>query len=274
MTGFEQSVPRNGAAFKLGGQLAVVTGAAEGIGAAIARALVAEGTDLAAVDIKPVDLAALSAGKVSPEQRLKAYVCDVTSSEQVAATCAALLADLGAVAILVNNAGGSGTEPCDDIATMADKDWDYVLSLSLSSSMRFIRGLVSSMRSRRYGRIVNISSTLKDGVFGPVGTMRGRIPYVTAKMALIGLTLQLAKDLGPEGITVNAVAPGLTLPGPNAKITLRYNALPPDDKRRLTGNIPAGRPASGEDVANAVRFLCLPESGYLSGQTVCVDGGA
>ena len=255
---------------RLQGQLAVVTGAAEGIGAAIARALVNAGADLAAVDVRPVDLAALGA---APEQRLQAFACDVTSSVEVAETCRAILKALGPVSILVNNAGGGGNEPCDNIETLTDDQWEHVLSLNLSATMRFCRGVVGSMRAARHGRIVNISSTLRNGFHGAVGTMRGRLPYITAKMALVGLTRQLANDLGAGGITANIVSPGLTLPGPDAKITLRYNALPAEEKHRLTGHIPAGRPATGEDVANAVLFLALPASGYISGQTIDVSGG-
>lgn len=255
----------------LRGQLAVVTGAAEGIGAAIARGLVAAGAYLAAVDVKPVDLAALGA---APEQRLRAFACDVTSSAQVAETCRAIAAAMGPVAILVNNAGGGGDEPGDDVETLTDAQWEHVLSLNLSAAMRFCRGLVGGMRAARHGRIVNISSTLRNGFHGPVGTMRGRLPYITAKMALVGLTRQLANDLGGAGITANVVAPGLTLPGPEAKITRRYNALSPEERHRLTGPIPAGRPATGEDIANAVLFLAQPSSGHVNGQVIDVSGGA
>ncbi|WP_338664537.1 SDR family NAD(P)-dependent oxidoreductase [Pararoseomonas sp. SCSIO 73927] len=253
----------------LHGRLAVVTGAAEGIGAVIARALAAAGANLAAVDVRPVDLSRL----VAPGQRAQAFACDVTSSPQVAETCRAILDTMGPVSILVNNAGGGGDEPGDNIETLTDEQWEHVLSLNLSAAMRFCRGLVGSMRAARQGRIINISSTLRNGFHGPVGTMRGRLPYITAKMALVGLTRQLANDLGADGITANIVSPGLTLPGPEAKITRRYNALPPEEKHRLTGHIPAGRPATGEDVANAVLFLSLPSSAYVSGQTIDVSGG-
>ena len=254
----------------LQGQLAVVTGAAAGIGAVIARAMLDAGADLAAVDVRPVDIASLGA---APGQRVRAFTCDVTSSAEVAETCREILEVLGPVSILVNNAGGGGNEPGDNIETLTDGQWEHVLSLNLSSAMRFCRGLVGSMRAARHGRIVNISSTLRNGFHGPVGTMRGRLPYITAKMALVGLTRQLANDLGVDGITVNVVAPGLTLPGPDAKITLRYNTLSPEEKHRLTGHIPAGRPATGEDIANAVLFLALPSSDYISGQTIDVSGG-
>lgn len=260
--------------FPLEGLVALVTGAADGIGNAVARGLVSAGASLAAVDIKEVDIEALrTACAARADQRIAAWRCDVTSSPEVAATCAAIAADLGPVALLVNNAGGSGTVRIQDVEDMTDEVWDHVLSLNLTSGMRFCRALVGAMKAQGFGRIVNISSTLKDGVFGPVGTLGGRLPYITAKSALIGFTRQLAKDLGPFGITVNAVAPGLTLPGPEARITKKFAALPEEDRRRLTADIPAGRLASGEDMANAVSFLCAPASAHINGQVIAVDGG-
>ncbi|MEO3388517.1 SDR family NAD(P)-dependent oxidoreductase [Mesorhizobium sp. CAU 1741] len=255
------------------GKLAVVTGAAEGIGAAISRALWEAGADIAAIDVKPVEEVRLTGGQAQDGQRFRSYLCDATASDEVRAVCARLQADLGPAAILVNNVGGGGNEPGDDVETITDEQWEFVLSLTLSSGMRFTRGLVGGMKAQGYGRIVNISSSLKDGVFGSVGTVRGRLPYVTCKTAVVGLTQQLANDLGPFGITVNCVSPGLTLPGADARITLRYNALPAEEQQKLHGHIPLGRLASGEDIANAVRFLATEESGYISGQTITVSGG-
>lgn len=255
------------------GRVAVVTGAAEGIGAAISQALWAGGADLAAVDLKPVDMARITQGRGRPGQRFFGYECDATSSGQVAETCRLIEQDLGACSILVNNVGGGGSEPGDDVETISDEQWEFVVSLTLSSGMRFCRGLVGGMKARNYGRIINISSSLKDGVFGAVGTVRGRLPYVTCKMAVIGLTQQLANDLGPFGISVNAVSPGLTLPGEDARITQRFRSLPPEEQARMYSHIPAGRLATGEDIANAVCFLATEDSGYISGQTITVAGG-
>jgi len=255
------------------GKVAVVTGAAEGIGAAISRALWDAGADLAAIDIKPVERERLTGGRQGTGQRFRSYHCDATSSDQVRTVCAQVQEDFGPAAILVNNVGGGGTEPGDDVETISDEQWEFVLSLTLSSGMRFTRGLVGGMKAQGYGRIINISSSLREGVFGSVGTVRGRLPYVTCKMAVVGLTQQLANDLGPFGITVNCVSPGLTLPGEDARITQRFRSLPPEEQQKLYAHIPLGRLASGEDIANAVRFLATEESGYVSGQTITVAGG-
>jgi len=257
----------------LQGQVAVVTGAAEGIGAAIARALVAAGVDLAALDVKPIDCR-VSYPRAASQQNIRAWQCDATSSPAVAAACAEIEASLGPVSILVNNVGGSGPVSIEQIEDMTDEAWNHVLSLSLTSIMRFSRAFVGGMKSRRYGRIVNVSSTLKSGFFGPVGTLGARLPYVAAKSAIDGLTRQLAKDLGPFGITVNALAPGLTFPGEDSRIAKRYRTLSPEAQKSLTAHIPAGRAASGEDMANMALFLASPASGYVSGQIIAVDGGA
>ncbi|MFM0700674.1 SDR family NAD(P)-dependent oxidoreductase [Paraburkholderia sediminicola] len=254
------------------GQTVVVTGAAGGIGAAIARGFLAQGANVAAVDVNPVD--AVGFGALTDGQRFTPYACDVLQAEQIRETCAAIERDSGPVAVLVNNVGGGGAEPADDIETMSDDIWEHVISLNLSSAMRFTRALVGGMKSRQYGRIVNVSSSLKEGAFGPVGTLRGRLPYVTSKMALIGLTNQLSCDLGPFGITVNVLVPGLTLPGEDAKVTKRFRSLPEHEQKRMTGGTPTGRLATGEDMAHAACFLASPASGHISGEALKVSGGS
>ena len=244
--------------------IAVVTGAADGIGAAIARALAARGARVAALDIRPI----------ANSERIRGWTCDVTQSSAVRDACADIVRTLGPVSMLVNNAGGSGAVPVEQVEDLTDAVWDGVLSVNLSSIMRCCRELVPGMKERGYGRIVNVSSTLKDGLYAPLGTLGARLPYVAAKSAIVGLTKQLAKDLGGFGITVNAVAPGLTLPGENARITQRFRALGPDEQRRFAAHIPAGRPGSGDDVANAVLFLLSPASSYVSGEVLTVAGAA
>ena len=256
------------------GQLAVVTGAAGGIGAAIATGLAAGGATLALVDNRDVAVEKFMKSARRADQRLTAWRCDVTNSAEVREVCERIGAELGAVSILVNNVGGSGSHQIEHIEDLTDEAWDHVLSLNLGSIMRFCRALVPAMKERGYGRIVNVSSTVKEGMFGPPGTIGARIPYVTAKSAIVGMTKQLAKDLGPFGITVNAIAPGFTLPGEDARITRRFRALPVEDQKRLTSGIPIGRPGSGEDMANAVCFLASPSSGYVTGEIIAVAGGA
>jgi NAD(P)-dependent dehydrogenase (short-subunit alcohol dehydrogenase family) len=258
---------------ELDGQLALVTGGAAGIGAAIARHLAENGADVAIVDISVVSEDAKVKSKVRPAQRIQSWRCDVTKPAEISAVCETIRHELGDPTILINNVGGSGANAAADVESTTDEMWDHVLSLNVGSAFRFCRAIIPSMKARRYGKIVNVSSTLANGMVGAAGTVGARIPYVTAKSALIGLTKQLAKDLGSFGIAVNAIAPGFTLPDPEARITKKFNALTPEQQRPLVGNIPMGRPGSGQDMASAVGFLASPRNTYVSGQILAVDGG-
>src|SRR5262245_13280570 len=272
--------PRHGALIACGqnrmtgefeGQLAVVTGAAAGIGAAIARGLAAGGADIACVDISPIEADRLASLVARPGQRTRSFICDVTRSADVHEVCAEIRRTLGEPGVLINNVGGSGAENIVEIEDMTDEAWERTLSLNLGSIMRFCRSLVPAMKAKRYGRIVNVSSTLLHGMRG--GAVGARLPYVAAKAAIVGLTKQLAKDLGPFGIAVNAIAPGFTLPDENARITRKFRALAPEQQKPLVADIPMGRPGNGEDMAQAVCFLASPRNSYVSGQVLAVDGG-
>jgi len=254
-------------------QVALVTGGASGIGAAIVRRLAAEGAHLAIIDVAkvPDDTPAVLA--VSPAQRIKAWRCDVTKSADVSGVCRAVRHELGDPTILINNVGGSGPYNTADVEDTTDEMWDHILSLNIGSILRFCRELVPAMKTKHYGKIVNVSSTLVNGMFGSPGTVGARLPYVTAKSAIVGLTKQLAKDLAPSGIAVNAIAPGFTLPDENARITKKFRTLSPDQQRPLVAGIPMGRAGTGDEMAYAVCFLVSPGNTYVAGQILAVDGG-
>lgn len=256
----------------LKGQVAVVTGAANGIGAGIARALLRAGASLAAVDVVEGDWSALAAEAASG-QTVTGFACDVTDASAVSRACRDILDRYGAVSILVNNAGGAGPVAVQHVEDITDAIWRHVMDLNVTSVVNLCRELVPAMKAKGYGRIVNLSSQVRGGVFGPLNTVNARLPYVTAKAAIVGLTRQLAKDLAPFGITCNAVGPGLILPGPEARITRKFRELPQETQSRVMAALPMGRAGGAEDVANAVLFLASPGAGYVSGETLGITGG-
>lgn len=267
MTGLRET----SATRELSGKLAVVTGAANGIGAACARALIEGGASLVAIDIAPIDLSAL--GQPVEGASLRTYSCDVVDAAAVRSVCASIRAEMGDPDILVNNAGGSGSTPTPAVEDVTDEIWQFVMDLNVTSAMRLCREFAEGMRRKGSGRIVNMSSSVRTGVPGPLTTLAARLPYVVAKTAVVGLTIQLSKELAPFGICVNAVAPGMILPGKDARLTKKFNSLDAALQNSILGQIAMGRVGTGEEVAATVRFLSGPGSSYVSGAVVDIRGG-
>ena len=257
----------------LEGNTALITGGANGLGAAIASVFAKEGASIGLVDRDQEGLDRLQRLLSKAGVRCVASVCDVTDSAQVERATSEILKSFGKIDILVNNAGGSGSKPLLDIEDIEDSVWDHVIALNLKSAFLFSRRVIPLMRASGFGRIINMSSTLKDGLAGPLNTLNARLPYSTAKCALVGFTSQLAKDLAPFGITVNALAPGLIHADPEARITKKFQSLDDAGRKAMLSVIPAGRPGTGADVANAALFFALPASSYVTGETMLVAGG-
>lgn len=239
------------------GQVAVVTGASRGIGVEIARQLAAQRAKVACVATTLANAEATSRSIQSAEGEAAAFACDVSDFAAVEATFAAVEEQLGAVAILVNNAGITKDTL---LMRMKDDDWDRVLAVNLKGSYHCIKAAMKPMMKARYGRIVNISSVI--GLHGGAGQAN----YAASKAGLIGLTMSVAKELGSRGITCNAIAPGFIE-------TDMTTDLPEDFREYVVKNAPAGRLGTPADVAAAVLFFSSPESAYVTGQTLTVDGG-
>jgi len=255
----------------LKGRVAVITGGANGIGAAIVRRFRRDGTTVAIVDYQEPAQELLDDAEGWGAAAF--FPCDVASGPDVEQAAKAVLEKFGTVSILVNNAGGSGKILAKTPEENTDEIWHYVMDLNITSIIRFCRILLPGMRAQNFGRIVNMSSSSRHGQPGPFVTMKSHLAYVTAKGAMATLTIQLAKDLGPDGITCNAIAPGMILPDPEARITKIIMDQPPELRDMILRSIAARRFGNGDDIAAVAAFLASEEAGYVSGETIDVRGG-
>jgi 3-oxoacyl-[acyl-carrier protein] reductase len=240
--------------FDLAGRTALVTGATGGIGGEIARALHALGASVALSGTKSDKLEAL-AGELGA--RAHALRCDLADRAQVEALVPQAEAVLGQVDILVNNAGLTR----DNLfMRMKDEEWDVVLAVDLTAAFQLARAAVRGMMRRRFGRIIGVTSIV--GVTGNAGQSN----YAAAKAGMIGMSKALAQEVASRGITVNCVAPGFIA-------TAMTDAIADKQREAALARVPAGRFGAGADVAAAVVFLASAEAGYVTGQTLHVNGG-
>lgn len=255
-----------------GRRAAIVTGGAGGIGAATIGRLLTAGVDILSVDVNERALGDLAAQLGAPPSRLATLVGDVASPELAVAARDRALQLFGRVDILLNVAGGAGAVRVEAIDEIGTDIWDHVIGLNVKSAYLFSRAIVPVMRERGFGRIVNFSSVSALGETGPPTTVAARLPYATAKAALIGFTRQLAKDVAADGITVNALLPGLIVGEPGTRIRDRYESLPEDVRRGMALRWPTRRPGHPDEVAAAVEFLVSDAASYVSGIAMPVDG--
>jgi 3-oxoacyl-[acyl-carrier protein] reductase len=240
--------------FDLSGKTALVTGASGGIGGAIARALHRQG---AAVLLAGTRQAALEGLASELGERTRVHVADLADPAAPDALVKDAEVALGKLDILVNNAGLTR----DGLAVrMKDEDWQKVLDIDLTAGFRLARAAMRGMMRRRFGRIIGISS-----VVGVVGNP-GQANYAAAKAGMIGLSKALAAEVATRGITVNCIAPGFIA-------SAMTDALTPEQKHRIAGAIPMGRLGTPEDIAASVVFLASDQAGYITGQTIHVNGG-
>jgi len=248
-------MPQKGAnMFDLTGRKALVTGATGGLGGAIARTLHAQGASVAISGTRAEALEALAA---ELGERVVVAPCNLSDKDSVEALVPTAEEKLGGLDILVNNAGITR----DNLfMRLKDEDWDSVLAVNLTAAFRLSRAAVKSMMRKRYGRIVSIGSV--------VGTMGnpGQGNYAAAKAGLIGMSKALAAEVASRNITVNVVAPGF-IESPMTQ------ALNEKQRESILSDVPMGRLGAGADVAAAVAFLASTEAGYVTGQTLHVNGG-
>ena len=242
----------------LADQVAVVTGAARGIGRGIASVLAAEGAHVVVVDID-ADLGEAAASELRARGSAALAVSgDVTDRVSVDAMVTEVTSELGRIDIVAANAG---IYPFAELTTMDEQMWDRVMDLNVGGAVRTVQACLPSMIERGYGRIVLTSS-----ITGPVTGQPGFAHYGASKAAMLGFMRSAAVELAPTGVTVNAVMPGnVSTPG--------FADTSDDHQRRMLSSIPMGRYAEPEEVGWAVRFLASPEAGYITGQTLIVDGG-
>ena len=240
--------------FSLDGKSALVTGASGGIGGAIARALHQAGATVALSGTRTGPLDAL-AGELG--DRAHVLPCNLADSEAVEALPKQAAEKMGAVDILVNNAGITR----DNLfMRMSDEEWQSVIDVNLTSTMRLCRGVLRGMMRARWGRIVNVSS-----VVGATGNP-GQGNYAASKAGMVGMSKSLAAEIASRGITVNCLAPGFIA-------TAMTDKLNDDQKARINAQIPAGRMGTSDEVAAAALFLASNEAAYVTGATLHVNGG-
>lgn len=240
--------------FDLTGKCALITGASGGIGGAIAKALHGAGATVALSGTREEPLKALAA-----ELGARAHVlpCNLSDAEAVDALPKQAIEAMGALDILVNNAGITRDQL---FMRMSDDEWQSVLDVNLTSTMRLCRGVMRPMMKARWGRIINISS-----IVGATGNP-GQANYAASKAGMVGMTKSIAYEVASRGITANAIAPGFIATAMTDKLT-------EEQKEKINVQIPAARMGQPEEIAAAVLYLASPEAAYVTGATLHVNGG-
>lgn len=237
---------------------AIVTGASRGIGRACALALAEKGANVV-INFAGNEAAAQETAKLCQEKGVQTLVVrgDVANSQDCQTLVEETVKTFGRVDILVNNAGITRD---NILMRMSDEDFDAVIATNLKGTYSMMKAVSRQMMKQRYGRIINMASVV--GVMGNAG----QVNYSASKAGVIGMTKSFAREIAPKGVTVNAVAPGFIA----TDMTAAMNQAAAD---ALAKSIPLGRMGKPEDIANTVAFLASEETGYITGQVICVDGG-
>jgi 3-oxoacyl-[acyl-carrier protein] reductase len=244
-------------------RVAIVTGAARGIGAATARRLATDGLAVAVLDLDAAACEPTVDAITSAGGRAFAVGADVSQADQVEAAVGKVVAELGPPAVLVNNAGVLRDNL---IFKMSEDDWDTVLGVHLRGAFLMTRAAQKHMVDQHFGRIINLSSSSALG-------NRGQVNYAAAKAGMQGFTKTLAIELGPFGVTANAVAPGFIVTDMTAATAARVRMDFDDFQTAAASQIPVRRVGQVDDVAHTISFLASEGAGFVSGQVIYVAGG-
>lgn len=249
-----------------GGRTALITGAAHGFGRAIALAFAARGAAVYACDVLEESLAETAALAQAQGTPLQVARVDVTDRAAVQALAARAVQETGRVDIVVNNAGGVLGQVGRPLEEITEADWQAIFRVNVDGAFYMAQAAAPHMKRQGWGRVVNISSGAGLGV-----SLTGIQAYASAKAAQIGLTRQLAHELGEWGITVNNVAPGFVRSNPTTE--RQWESYGEEGQRRLLSGIALKRLGSPEDIAHAVLFFASEQAGWITGQVLSVDGG-
>ena len=242
----------------LDGKVALVTGAARGIGKAIALKLASEGADVAFTDLVINEAAEETVSEVAAYgHKVKAYASNAAKFDETQAVVEEIIRDFGRIDILVNNAGITKDGL---VMRMSEAQWDAVIAVNLKSAFNFIHAVVPQMARQKSGSIINMAS-----IAGQMGNP-GQVNYASSKAGLIAMAKSVAKEMGSRGIRANAIAPGYV-------ITEMTNALPEAVREEYIKNIPLKRGATVEEIANTALYLASDLSSYVTGQVIAVNGG-
>jgi len=263
--GFEGKAPGDG----FSGKVAIVTGAGHGIGQAITLELARRGVRVVAVDILGQELEETATLARSPENgsgEVKIRRVDVTRPDDVQACVDWTVQEFGRIDILVNNAGGVLGQAHKPVEAVTGEEWARIIDVNLNGAFYFIRSVAPPMKAAHYGRIVNVSSGA-----GRSFSLTGIQAYASAKAGQIGLTRQMARELGAFGITVNNVAPGFVRSNPATE--KQWQAMGKQNQQRLLESISLHRLGKAQEIAYGVLFFASDYASYISGQIISVDGG-
>ena len=239
------------------GRVALITGASQGIGRACAMVLAEAGATVALAARNREKLDEVAAQITSAGGQASVFPLDVTQEDQIKATVKEVVAKLGRIEVLVNNAGITHDQL---LMRMKRADWESVIQTNLTSAFLLTQAVIAPMLKQRWGRIVNITS-----IVGQTG-QAGQANYAASKAGLIGLTMAVAREIASRNITVNAVAPGFIE-------TAMTSVLSDEMKAKMNEQIPLGRQGTDVEIAHAVKFLASEESGYITGHVLNVNGG-